>query len=101
MSRRSKRHSKAGMDTFRLQASARRAARGGRHDEAETAALAALRLTVRARRLAAAADIGSRKPSGVVLLDPKGFSPSGIPNRFRNMERLRRAGLPLDTPYKG
>lgn len=32
-------------------------------------------------------------PSGPVMLDPKGFSPSGQPNWYLNQQRLERAGL--------
>jgi hypothetical protein len=32
-------------------------------------------------------------PSGPVMLDPDGFSPSGIPNWLLNQRRLDRAGL--------
>jgi hypothetical protein len=40
-------------------------------------------------------------PSMPVMLDPDGFSPSGQPNWYLNLERLKRAGLPASlAPQK-
>jgi len=95
MSKRSKRHSKAGIEIFRAQTQARRAARSGEHDAADQLARDAIRLAAQSRRLAAAASIGAITATRTlpVLLDPSGCSPGGQPNWWLNQQRLDRAGI--------
>jgi hypothetical protein len=71
---------------------ARRAIRAGRQEEADRWARYAMMIAAEVRRRNKAAAIGKtqRMP---VLLDPKGYSPSGRPNWAINMLRLERAGL--------
>ncbi|MEZ6029388.1 MAG: hypothetical protein R3C46_06515 [Hyphomonadaceae bacterium] len=87
--------SKAPPRIRRLQAEARRAARAGNIAVADGLARRALTLAAQTARIEKAASIGVVAPTrtGPVLLDPKGFSPSGIPNWLRNQQRLARAGI--------
>jgi hypothetical protein len=100
MTRKTKPKSLASLSIRRAQKAARRAARAGKSGKANAFACAALSLAAQARRIETAARIGVVAPAriGPVLLDPKGCSPSGIPNWFLNKQRLERAGIRTKPP---
>ncbi len=79
---------------------ARRARRAGLHAEAGEWARLALSIAAGLARQDRAAAIGARRRVPV-LLDPKGYSPSGIPNWRLNQQRLERAGLMPPPAYSG
>jgi hypothetical protein len=100
MTQKTKPTCKASLAIRRAQKAARRAARAGKPGKAERFARAALSLAAQTRRMEAGARVGAVAPTriGPVLLDPKGCSPSGIPNWFLNMQRLERAGIRPKPP---
>ncbi len=82
---------------FRALAKARRATRSGDYAAADRwTRLAERHLAIadRFQRLERSpAEPGSSAPAGLVMLDPKGFSPGGEPNWVLKPRRLDRAGL--------
>ncbi len=92
-------------DFFRTIGNARRATRRGDYAEAERWTRLAERHLAIAERMTAlsAAEKAAAKPpetrTGPVMLDPKGFSPSGIPNWALNRDRLARAGIRPPQPW--